>query len=131
MMKVTKIAELCHEVNKAYCDSLGDFSQEPWEQAPEWKKESAIKGVIFCLHTETSPADLHNSWLKQKEADGWVYGPVKDIDRKEHPCFLPFEQLPKDQKSKDSIFKAICDFYKKIKKSDEEIDEETNKDEKE
>lgn len=112
-MEKERIAKLCHQVNKAYCESLGDTSQPNWEEAPNWQKESAIKGVTFHLDNEnTSPADSHNSWLKEKEDDGWKYGEIKDPIKKEHPCFVPYEQLPKEQKAKDYIFKAICDFFK-------------------
>ena len=113
MLERKEIAELCHQVNKAYCESLGDFSQPNWENAPEWQKKSAINGVEYHLTNEnTKPEDSHNSWLKEKEADGWKYGKIKDPVKKEHPCFVPYEQLPKEQQAKDYIFKAICDFFK-------------------
>jgi hypothetical protein len=41
------IARVCHEVNRAYCTSLGDESQLPWDSAPQWQKDSAINGVRF------------------------------------------------------------------------------------
>jgi len=37
---------------------------------------------------------------------GWKYGAVKDADKKEHPCFVPYEELPKEQQAKDHLFKA-------------------------
>jgi len=113
-MRVEDIAKLCHEVNKSYCESLGDMSQPSWLDAPEWQQKSAIKGVEFHLENEnTSPSDSHNSWLKEKAADGWKYGDIKDPEKKEHPCFVSYDQLPLYQQSKDYIFKAICDFLKK------------------
>ena len=45
--------------------------------------------------------------MKQKEADGWKYGEVKDADKKEHPCMIPYEELPVEQRAKDYIFKQI------------------------
>ena len=33
--------------------------------------------------------------------------PVKDADKKEHPCLVPYEQLPTEQKVKDAIFRVI------------------------
>jgi hypothetical protein len=107
-MNKTDIARICHEVNKAYCESLGDMSQVIWEDAPEWQKESAILGVI--LHTENpsaGPEASHVSWMNQKTADGWVYGPIKSPVNKTHPCIVPFSQLPVEQQAKDFIFRAI------------------------
>lgn len=114
MFEVDKIAALCHEVNKAYCESLGDYSQPSWEDAPEWQKESAINGVRFHMDNETTPEQSHINWMRQKEAEGWTWGPVKDPEKKTHPCMVPYDQLPQAQRSKDYIFKAICDFFKRL-----------------
>ena len=107
-MRVEDVASICHEVNRAYCQSMGDMSQLSWQEAPGWQKESATKGVEYHLsNPHAKPSDSHESWLKEKERDGWVYGEVKDPDKKEHPCFVPYDNLPKEQKAKDYIFSAI------------------------
>ena len=107
-MTPTDIAQVAHEVNKAYCESIGDISQPSWVDAPDWQKSSAINGVIFHLENpEAGPSASHESWLKQKTEEGWRYGSVKNPDTKEHPCFLPYDQLPVSQKSKDYLFKQI------------------------
>ena len=111
-LDIEDIAALCHAVNKAYCESIGDFSQPAWDDAPDWQKSSAIAGVNFHLSGDRSPADSHNSWLAQKEAEGWKYGSIKDPEKKEHPCFLPYEELPADQRTKDYLFKAVVDQFK-------------------
>jgi hypothetical protein len=38
-------ARAAHEANRAYCLALGDETQAPWHDAPDWQKESAIEGV--------------------------------------------------------------------------------------
>ena len=99
------VAKTCHQVNKVYCESLGDFSQVDWEDAPEWQKQSVINGVKYHLTNEnTTPADSHENWLKEKIADGWKFGKIKDIEKKEHPCFVPYDEFPVTQNSKDYIF---------------------------
>lgn len=103
-----EIAKVTHEVNRAYCESIGDFSQVPWENAPQWQKESAIKGVEVTLSGEAkTPEDNHLSWAAQKVADGWRYGPVKDPVTKTHPCLVSYDQLPPEQKAKDILFRAV------------------------
>lgn len=110
MMKIEEIAKMCHEVNRAYCAFLGDTSQVPWSEAPDWQRTSAEKGVVFHIdNPDAGPAASHNSWLEEKRATGWKYGPVKDADKKEHPCFVAFEELPKEQQLKDVLFKAVVD----------------------
>lgn len=42
---VDAAARAAHEVNRAYCIALGDTSQPSWDEAPEWQRESAKKGV--------------------------------------------------------------------------------------
>ena len=107
-VQIEKIARVCHEANRAYCSTLGDESQQPWELAPAWQRDSAIAGVRFQLANPDAPASAsHASWLEHKRADGWTYGPVKDEAKKEHPCFVAFEELPAWQQRKDHLFKAI------------------------
>ena len=48
-MKVEEIARVAHEVNRAYCQALGDDSQPAWEVAPQWQRDSAINGVTFHI----------------------------------------------------------------------------------
>lgn len=107
-MNLRSIAKVCHEANRAYCESIGDTSQAPWEQAPDWQKQSAIKGVAFHLsNPDTTPTDSHNNWMRQKLDDGWEYGPVKDAEKKQHPCLVAYNELPIEQRLKDSLFIAI------------------------
>ena len=111
-MNNEQIARIAHETNRAYCQSIGDNSQPAWEDAPLWQKTSALQGVAFHLRNHQngitpSPSASHESWLEEKRADGWKYGPVKDPTKKEHPCFVQFDQLPVEQRLKDYLFGAI------------------------
>ena len=111
----TAIATICHEANKALCEGLGDFNQKPWYEAPQWQKDSAYDGVFFHLNNpEASASASHNSWLAGKKAAGWKYGQVKDVGKKEHPCYVSYEQLPLEQQAKDHLFKAIVDSLRGI-----------------
>lgn len=112
-MNIENIAKAAHELNKAYCESIGDNSQPSWEDAPEWQKSSAINGVTFHLNNpDATPSASHQSWLKQKTEEGWKYGKVKNPETKEHPCFVPYEQLPNEQKAKDYIFRQTIHSLK-------------------
>lgn len=112
--KVLLIATVCHGANKAYCEALGDDSQQDWKDAPEWQRDSAIKGVQFHLDNPGAPPSRsHESWLAEKEKDGWTCGPVKDVEKKEHPCMVAYDELPEDQKKKDALFIAVVDTFRK------------------
>jgi hypothetical protein len=103
--EVEACARAAHEVNRAYCIALGDFSQPSWAEAPEWQRTSARKGVVGALNGNT-PEQSHEGWLKEKIETGWKYGPVKDPEKKEHPCMVPYGELPPAQRAKDTMFIA-------------------------
>lgn len=107
-MNTPTIARLCHEVNRAYCQTIGDFSQPSWEEAPDWQKTSAINGVLHVIENpDATQSDSHASWYVEKSRNGWKYGPVKDPIKKEHPCMVPYADLPPEQRAKDTLFLAV------------------------
>lgn len=107
-MNDEQIAKVCHEANRAYCESIGDTSQKPWEQAEKWQQRSAIDGVAFARENPNAPASAqHDAWMAAKLKDGWKYGLIKDPIRKEHPCIVPYEKLPIEQRRKDALFQAV------------------------
>jgi hypothetical protein len=101
------VARVAYEVNRAYCQALGDDSQPAWEAAPKWQRDSVRMGVDLHMSGDHGPEASHASWMKQKLAEGWVYGPEKDPERRQHPCMVPFDQLPREQQAKDFIFRAV------------------------
>jgi hypothetical protein len=107
-MKIEHVAQICHEANRAYCATINDKTQLPWDAAPQWQRDSAVNGVRFHLANPTAgPSGSHESWLKEKKATGWKYGPVKSPEQKEHPCMVAYSALPAEQQIKDFIFSGI------------------------
>jgi hypothetical protein len=51
--------------------------------------------------TELLARNAHENWAQQRLRDGWRYGPGRDDARKEHPCLVPYEQLPESEKEYD------------------------------
>ena len=106
--KVEDIARVCHETNRAYCATIGDASQTSWEDAPQWQRDSAVNGVRFALANPGAPASAsHDNWFEVKHKDGWKYGPVKNIETKEHPCMVCYANLPLEQRIKDHLFQGV------------------------
>ena len=112
-VKVADVAKTCHEVNKVYCESIGDFTQVHWDKAPQWQRNSAVDGVRFLVNNiDATPEDIHDNWMKAKKADGWRFGIVKDGDAKTHPCLIPYNFLSAEQRMKDTLFISIVrSFY--------------------
>lgn len=113
--QVYNIACVCHEANRAYCQTLGDDTQVPWAAAPQWQRESAMMGVRDLIKDPSlSPEEMHERWCRHKLAEGWKYGPEKNVDKKEHPCMVPFDHLPEEQRVKDHLFHAIVRTLAKL-----------------
>lgn len=102
------VAKACHEANKKYCESIGDFSQPEWESASEQVKQSAFSGVLFALENpEVTPEQMHQNWMRDKVKAGWIYGKEKNEETRTHPCLVPYDKLPEAQRAKDDIFISV------------------------
>ncbi len=103
---VERCARAAHEVNRVYCEALGDVSQVKWRNAPLWQRDSARNGVRAVLDGASAEAS-HENWMAEKLDAGWRYGEVKDADARTHPCIVAYADLPLDQRAKDSIYGAV------------------------
>jgi hypothetical protein len=103
-----------------------------WDELPEHLKESnrrqandigtklrAIRCRIVPLTGEEQdgfefrPLELeflarmeHDRWWQERMTDGWSYAPEKNVQRKESPYLIPWEELPDDVKELDR--NAVC-----------------------
>lgn len=103
--KIEAVARAAHEANRAYCLAFGDTSQPSWEGASEELRASKMRGVVTAL-VGTTPPQQHEAWMADRRSAGWVFGPTKDVEKKTHPCLVPYEELPRLQQAKDMLF--IC-----------------------
>lgn len=116
---IETIAKVCHESNRAFCETHGDNSQKSWEESEQWQRDSSISQVEFRIaNPDSAPSAQHDSWMKEKLDDGWVYGEVKDSEKKTHPCLVPYDQLPIFQQQKDALFQSVVDALKSVKTKD-------------
>jgi hypothetical protein len=51
--------------------------------------------------TERLAENAHEIWAAQRLADGWTYGPRRDDAHKQHPCLVPYADLPESEKQYD------------------------------
>lgn len=101
-------AHAAHELNRVFCEFIGDPVSEPWDESPDWQKESVLNGVLAIVRNPgLTPSEGHQSWIDEKCKNGWVYGLEKDVEKKTHPCLVPYKELPAEQKLKDSLFGII------------------------
>jgi hypothetical protein len=51
--------------------------------------------------TELLAKNTHEVWARQRMTDGWVYGPQRDDEKKEHPGLIPYDDLTDSEKEYD------------------------------
>lgn len=103
VLKLEATSAAVHETNRLYNGVHGDHSVPPWSEAPSWMKSSVFNGVVGALAGNT-PAMSHESWVRQRARDGWKHGLEKNYAMKTHPCMVPYDELPEQQRRKDHIF---------------------------
>ncbi len=76
---------------------------QSYNEAMNDDQEEALRdGVINQLENpDVTTEESHRNWVSMKRAQGWVYGPVKDFDKKTHPNLVDFVDLPDIEKLKD------------------------------
>ena len=70
---------------------------------------------------EQMAKNVHEVWAQSRMEQGWTYGPERNDQLKHHPCLVPYEQLPEDEKAYDrdtafATLKLICKLGFKITK---------------
>ena len=72
-----------------------DYTPKPFDD-----KGISLPDELECLKEELS-RNVHEVWAAGRIAAGWKYGPVRDEDKKEHPCLIPYEDLTEEEKDFD------------------------------
>jgi hypothetical protein len=107
-MTPAEIGCVCHEANRAYRSMMNEDPGPDWENATHTQRVATIQGVQnYIDNPNQTPEQSHQQWYDHYDRLGFKYGPVKDLAKKEHPCFLPYDQLPLFQRRKDELFRAI------------------------
>jgi hypothetical protein len=102
-----QIARVVHAANAELQAIQGDPApSQPWDHESGELRANVILGVRNARNGFT-PAEHHQSWVDDKLAHGWRYGASKDAGGKTHPCLVPYERLPHDQRVKNVLFIAI------------------------
>lgn len=111
---IENTARMCHEMNRIMqAMNEGEELSKNWDDYDEDYKEVTRQGVRAALEG-TTPEEQHGLWLKSKAADGWVYGPVKDFEKKTHPCMVRYEDLEFVDRIKDEMFITVVNEMKRL-----------------
>lgn len=50
---------------------------------------------------EKMSENVHDVWAETRIKQGWKYGEQRDDNKKTHPCLVPYEDLPEEEKEYD------------------------------
>lgn len=50
---------------------------------------------------ETMARNVHEVWARNRINDGWTYGPERNDALRQHPCLVPYDELPESEKVYD------------------------------
>ena len=53
------------------------------------------------LLVEKMSINVHEVWAINRINQGWTYGEQRNDDLKTHPCLVPYEDLPEEEKEYD------------------------------
>ena len=51
--------------------------------------------------SEEIARNVHDVWAKNRISEGWTWGPVRDDEKRQTPCLVPYEELPEEEKAYD------------------------------
>ena len=50
---------------------------------------------------EQMSKNVHEVWAETRIKQGWTYGLERNDELKTHPCLIPYEELPEEEKEYD------------------------------
>ena len=94
-----------------------DYIPEPMDLSLVDLPESLIQ------LSERIAENVHEVWAKARIDEGWTYGEKRDDIHKKHPCLVPYDELPEEEKEYDgntamNTIKMVKNLGFRIEKED-------------
>jgi hypothetical protein len=51
--------------------------------------------------SEQIAENVHEVWAASRMSEGWTYGQERNDELKQHPCLIPYDELPETEKDYD------------------------------
>lgn len=95
------VARIVHAANSALRAAIWEPVVPLEEYVSNGRFAGVVQGVLDQLVDPVDDGEAsHERWLKSMDAQG-----VTD-----HPCQVPYDQLPPAQQAKDELFRAIVEY---------------------
>lgn len=119
-MKRGLIAAVAYGILGAYSFSVSAVTEPAWDSLTDQEKQPTLARVDMLLaNPDSTPEQLHTSWLDKRLADGWTVGSPFDAQKKQHPLCVPYSDLPQEEKIKDYLLYAVVQSLKDLPDAEE------------
>lgn len=105
--RIGEIARVAHAAITEFQAQHGDPDPSLPGDLGDAEAHAVTLAGIRAIIGGATPEQLHETWVRTREAQGWKFGPRKDSRLKTHPCMVPYGKLPEHQRVKDAVFAAI------------------------
>lgn len=94
------LARICHEAHLALRIGLNDSADDAhFDALPQWRKD-LVTGEVRMIREGRSHAEVHQAWADRLREQGWRWGIYRDVQLKQHPNLVPYDDLPVSEKAK-------------------------------
>lgn len=76
------------------------MKQENYKPKPIDTSDVVLPEDLVPL-VEKMAKNVHEVWALGRISQGWKYGDVRNDELKQHPCLIPYEELPEEEKDYD------------------------------
>ena len=81
----------------------------------DWKNRIISIEIKQTKEDMEEKKQVHNAWMKEKEAQGFSYGKDYDKEKKKHPDMLPYNELKEEVKEYDrATVRAVLQAQKEL-----------------
>lgn len=63
--------------------------------------ENIVLSEEILQLSELIAENVHDLWSASRIAEGWTWGEKRDEEMKQHPCLIPYDELPESEKEYD------------------------------
>lgn len=73
---------------------------EPYDPQPPDLGGVDLPAELLDL-VEVLAEQVHEVWARGRLDDGWTWGPERSDETHEHPCLVPYDELPEGERDYD------------------------------
>lgn len=63
--------------------------------------ENIVLSEEILQLSELIAENVHDLWSASRIAEGWTWGEKRDEEMNQHPCLIPYNELPESEKEYD------------------------------